>query len=161
MTGFVNGEAFRAAMRRTASGVAVITTNGPHGPAGLTVSTLQSLSLDPPSVVMCVNVGSKSLAPLLANARFTANILATDQVDVAMAFADAHAPSDRRFTIGLWRETATGSLMLDGALCNVDCRVGAVFEFGSHKIVVGEVVELRAANAGPLIYANRGYRALT
>jgi flavin reductase (DIM6/NTAB) family NADH-FMN oxidoreductase RutF len=64
----------RDAMRRTASGVAVLATDGPGGLAGLTVSTLCSLSLEPPSVIACIHGDSRTVQPVLANAVFSASI---------------------------------------------------------------------------------------
>jgi flavin reductase (DIM6/NTAB) family NADH-FMN oxidoreductase RutF len=154
-------ELFIAAMRLTASGVSVITTDGPHGAAGLTVSTLQSLSTEPPSIVVCVNRASRSLAALLANGHFVANVLSAGQADIATTFA---SPSDRsskdKFLIGRWCHMVSGAPALEGALCNIDCRVADVFAFGSHKIVVGSVLSIISERADPLIYSNRSYRRL-
>ncbi|MFN3351840.1 flavin reductase family protein, partial [Pseudorhodoplanes sp.] len=78
---------FRDTMRRTASGVAVLTTDGVGGRAGVTVSTLCSLSMEPPSVIACVHRDSRALEIILRNGVFVANVLAEDQEHVAKAFA--------------------------------------------------------------------------
>ena len=87
MTGTPIAERFREAMRRTASGVAVLTTDGEAGRAGVTISTLCSLSMEPPSVIACVHQDSSALEALLANRVFAANALTDDQSRVAHAFA--------------------------------------------------------------------------
>ena len=71
-------EQFRESMRRTASGVAILTTDGSAGRAGLTVSTFCSLSMEPPSVIACVHQDNRALQILLANGVFAASVLATD-----------------------------------------------------------------------------------
>lgn len=96
---------FRETMRRTASGVAILTTDGLAGRAGITVSTLCSQSMEPPSVVACVHGDNRALETILSNGIFTANVLAEDQEIVARAFAgmipemrdDRFVSADRNF----------------------------------------------------------------
>lgn len=154
-------ERFRDTMRQTASGVAVLATDGAAGRAGVTVSTLCSLSMQPPSVIACVNCDSRALEPLLSNGVFTANVLAGDQENVAKAFAGM-IPEFRqdRFAVGSWDVMLTGAPALKGALARFDCRVATTFEFGTHRIVVGEVVEVSGRVADPLVFAGRNFRRL-
>jgi flavin reductase (DIM6/NTAB) family NADH-FMN oxidoreductase RutF len=58
----VGVDRLREAMGRTAAGVTVVTTDGPAGRAGLTVSSPCSLSLEPASILFCVHAGSRRLA---------------------------------------------------------------------------------------------------
>jgi len=159
MTPLVDVAEFRRAMRLTASGVAVITTDGPAGLKGLTVSSLCSLSMEPPSVLACVNRGNSAFAALIENGRFTANILSADQAHVADAFAGLIPEfRENRFASAEWLPVSGGSPALIGALCSFDCRVGAVFSFGSHDIIAGEVIGLMSQEATPLLYANGSYQ---
>lgn len=95
---------FRETMRRTASGVAILTTDGAAGRAGITVSTLCSLSMEPPSVVACVHRDNRALETIMCNGVFAANVLADDQESVAKAFAGM-IPELRedRFASGRWQ----------------------------------------------------------
>jgi flavin reductase (DIM6/NTAB) family NADH-FMN oxidoreductase RutF len=149
---------FRNAMRLTASGVAVITTAGTGGQAGLTVSSLSSLSMDPPSVIFCVHKDARALAVLLENGVFAANILAQEQSRVADAFAGL-IPELRedRFAVSPWHSLLTGAPALDGAMCTFDCRIATTFSFGTHVILVGEVVDLRTSDTGPLVFSGKRY----
>ncbi|QCI69426.1 flavin reductase [Phreatobacter stygius] len=157
----VDGARFREAMRLTVSGVAVVTTDGPHGRGGMTVSTLCSLSMEPPSVVVCIHAANRSLQTLIDNGVFAANALADGQEHVADTFAGLVAAlRDDRFAAGAWSVLGTGAPVLDGALCSFDCRVASVFAFGSHRIVVGEVLGLNVTPAAPLVYSDRAYRRL-
>ena len=132
---------FRQAMGRTASGVTVVTTDGEAGRGGVTVSSLCSLSMEPPSVLFCLNKGSRALETLLGNGVFVANILAHDQHRVADSFAGL-IPELRedRFKVAEWDQMQTGAPALHGALCRFDCRIASVFEFGTHHIIAGEVL---------------------
>lgn len=157
----IDAAVFRDAMRRTAAGVAVITTAGPAGRAGLTVSSFSSLSLAPPSVMFTVNRASRTAAALEANASFVANILAAEQEHVAKVFAGM-VPElrDDKFALGGWSMLASGSPALDAALCNVDCRVAMISGYGTHMIVVGEVVAVRNGGAHPLVFSDHGFHRL-
>jgi flavin reductase (DIM6/NTAB) family NADH-FMN oxidoreductase RutF len=154
-------ERFREAMRRTASGVAILTTDGPAGRAGVTISTLCSLSMEPPSVIACVHQDARALEMLLANGVFAANALADDQSRVARAFA-GQIPElrDNRFGAGTWRKLATGAPILDGALASFDCRIAEAFIFGTHRILVGEVAAVADCAGGPLVFSDRNFRRL-
>jgi flavin reductase (DIM6/NTAB) family NADH-FMN oxidoreductase RutF len=152
---------FRAAMRATASGVAVVTTDGEAGRAGVTVSSLCSLSMEPPSVVFSVHRDNRGLAQLLSNGVFVANILTETQERVASSFAGLIPElRENRFLAGEWSELLTGAPALEAALCNFDCRVAGVFDFGSHRIIAGEVLHVRKQAAQPLIFSDRNFRRL-
>ncbi len=157
----VNPDHFRDAMSATATGVTVITTDGESGRAGVTVSTLCSLSLEPPSVILCIHRDSRALGPILENGVFSANVLAESQERVADSFA-GRIPEFRedRFAAGEWETMTTGAPMLRGAVCAFDCKVAEVFEFGSHRIIAGIVVGLTQTPDLPLVHAQRSYQRL-
>jgi len=152
---------FRQAMGKTASGVTVVTSDGEYGRIGVTVSSLCSLSMEPPSVLFCLHKGSQALPKLLGNGVFAANILAQGQQRVSDSFAGL-IPELRedRFAAGDWDELHTGSPLLQGALCRFDCKIAQVFEFGTHHIIAGEVVALETHADDPLIYSDRSYRRI-
>ncbi len=152
---------FRETMRRTASGVAILTTDGAAGRAGLTVSTLCSLSMEPPSVVACVHRDNRALETMMTNGAFVANVLADDQENVAKAFAGM-IPEFRkdRFACGLWQQLATGAPALHGALAAFDCKTASTFDFGTHRIIIGEVVDVVSGDGHPLLFTDRNFRRL-
>jgi len=157
----VDPDLFRSAMRRIASGVTVVTSDGDHGRVGVTVSSLCSLSLEPPSVLFCLHRENRSLPVLTANGTFAANILSQGQQRVASSFAGL-IPELRedRFAAGEWDALVTGSPSLADALCCFDCRVADVFDFGSHRIIAGEVVAVETKGEDPLVYSDGDYRRL-
>lgn len=154
-------EKVRDAMRRTASGVAVLATDGPGGLAGLTVSTLCSLSLEPPSVIACVHADSRSIQPVLANAAFSASILAEGQEEIAAVFAGlTPGHPGERFAAGRWTKL-DGLPRLEGAVASFACRLADHHRFGTHIILIGEIFDVAATDNAPLIYADRTFRSLS
>ena len=154
-------EHFRETMRRTASGVAVLTTDGAAGRAGVTVSTLCSLSMEPPSVIACIHRDNRTLGIILKNGAFAANVLAGDQERIAKAFAGL-IPELRadRFASGCWQTGATGTPLLQNALASFDCRTASTHDFGTHRILIGEVVDIVSGNGDPLLFADRNFHRL-
>jgi flavin reductase (DIM6/NTAB) family NADH-FMN oxidoreductase RutF len=157
----VDATQFRDAMSATATGVTVITTDGIAGRAGVTVSTLCSLSLEPPSVILCVHKESRALPPLFENGVFVANVVACGQERVADTFAGrVEELRDNRFGAGEWHSLMTGAPALVGAVCAFDCIVAQVFDFGSHRIIAGIVVGIARTDSAPLVHAQRSYQRL-
>jgi flavin reductase (DIM6/NTAB) family NADH-FMN oxidoreductase RutF len=157
----VEPDRFREAMRRMASGVSVVTTDGPAGRFGVTVSSMCSLSLEPPSVLACVHHMSPALQAIIDNGAFCANVLRVEQALVSDSFAGRLLElKDDKFACAEWEKLATGSPVLRDALIAFDCRLSREVEFGSHRILMGTVVDLVAREGNPLIYADRGYRSI-
>lgn len=151
-------EDLRATLRLWASGVSVVTTDTGTQRSGMTVSAFNSLSLDPPQILVCLYKAA-SVATLLPDSMvFAVNILDASHSGLSDRFA-GRIPMDDRFE-GLEVTTAvTGSPILKAALGWLDCKVVTMHDGGTHWIVVGEVLatEQRAENGQPLIYFNRGY----
>ena len=76
----VERDRFLAAMRRVAATVTVVTTAGPGGRLGLTVSAMSSVSADPPSLVVGIHSGSPVAAAITRNSCFAVNLLDASQV---------------------------------------------------------------------------------
>ncbi|MQM39937.1 NADH:FAD oxidoreductase [wastewater metagenome] len=151
---FVDGAEFRSGMRGIAAPVALATTRGPDGPAGLTVSSFCSLSVDPPRILVCINRDS-SAYPVIAGRRVLAlNVLAAHHETLAMRFASGDAcRGEARFAAGRWAPLRTGAPVLEDALVGFDCRIVRVHEEGSHGIIVGDVVATTGSGAtSPLLY---------
>jgi len=154
----VHAERFRDAMRRMATGVSVVTTDGPAGRYGVTVSSMCSLSLEPPSVLACVHHASPAYRAIVDNGVFCANVLAAEQVRVSDSFAGrVHELKADKFACAEWDVLVTGSPVLKDAFLAFDCRLSREVEFGSHRILMGTVADLVARDGRPLIYADRGY----
>ncbi|MGE8143428.1 flavin reductase family protein [Novosphingobium sp. NPDC080210] len=151
---------FRAAMRRLPAGVSVITTVDGTAPVGMTVTSVSSLSADPPSLLVCVNQSGSMHAALQEASHFTVNILASDHMETARQFADP-ALRDQRFSGDDWQMDEAGVPYFAPAQASFVCRLAEKVHFGTHTICIGEVERIRSAeNDGPLIYFDGAYREL-
>ena len=102
---------------------------------------------------------STTLARIVRNNVFAANVLAQDQSELASAFASPATPHESRFELGQWAE-GPGGPTLSGAVAHFDCRLAHVHDYGSHTIVIGEVIDAMSHDARPLIYAEQAFHKL-
>ena len=135
---------FRLAMREFASGVAIVTCASGKERAGCTATALASLSLTPPSLVICLERSSSTLAVLTQAGAFAVNILSAQHAALASRFAGRDAvEGEARFEEGDWSALKTGAPALVDALASLDCRVEGIVERHTHAIVIGDVQAVR------------------
>ena len=151
------GASFRDAMRRLAATVTIISARGAGRRHGITATAVTSLSMDPPSLLVCVN-RSGSLHDLLSESgRFCVNLLRSEQQALSDAFA-GKLPSEDRFLHGAWKEDGEGLPFLADGQASIFCRRRDVIEYGSHSIFIGEVESvLLTDEVSPLLYSNGAY----
>lgn len=155
----VDEERFKSVMGRLAAGVTIVTATGPDGlPVGFTASSVSSVSLQPPLVLVCLDRASKSHDPVLASGAFAVNFLTARQEDVARRFASEER--EGRFDGLDVVSGPSGSPVLEGVLGWLDCRIWKVYDGGDHSIVVGEVLGCAVRGGNPLVYFDRRYRRL-
>ena len=159
----VTVDAFREAMSCVASSVSVVTSDGPAGRAGMTVSSMCSVSDDPPSVLVCVHRNAQASEIIQTNGSLCVNVLHEDQDYVSVAFSEDQLDANvDLFVSSDWDRLQTGSPALVPALVNLDCRIEESLLFGTHHILVGVITSVRINAPGqPLIYADRRYRSLS
>lgn len=155
---------FRDAMARVASAVHVVTTLGPTGRVGLTATAVASVSDTPPTVLVCIARPSRTLAVIEASGLFCINTLPGADVDLAEIFASRRGvEGEARFATRDWTTLATGAPVLSEAVAAFDCRLTAVQDIATHRILIGEVVGLGGAAGSPgtsLIYRQRSFQAV-
>jgi flavin reductase (DIM6/NTAB) family NADH-FMN oxidoreductase RutF len=139
-----------------ATGITVITTVDAGGrPHGMTVNSFSSVSLDPPLVLVCIDLRNAILGHFLTSASFAVNILGEHQEDISRRFSSA---SENRFHGMEWEPGKSGVPLLEGALAQMECAVTKTFEVGDHAVLVGEVREARYREGKPLVYFNSAYQ---
>ena len=139
----VSAGAFRGAMRQLTGGVSVITAGRGKDISGMTVTSVSSLSIDPPTLFVSVNRASSTWPVLKRHGFFGVNILTSDQLDIAERFSGRDGLKGReRFAGGGWVSGISGAPLLAGALAAIDCEVEEVIERHSHAIVIGRVRDL-------------------
>jgi flavin reductase (DIM6/NTAB) family NADH-FMN oxidoreductase RutF len=156
---------FKRGMRALPGGVTVLAARGQDGePLAMTASSVTSLSIDPPSLLVCVG-RTASIARALARLRhFSVNVLAADQIDVARAFGgQLDVTGIARFAYGQWRDVdGTAVPTLAGARVSFDCEISHVHDWATHHIVIGTVrhVQVDATAKPSLVYVDGNYRAI-
>jgi flavin reductase (DIM6/NTAB) family NADH-FMN oxidoreductase RutF len=149
---------FRSAMSLAVTGVNIVTTDGPHGRYGLTVSAVSSVSAEPPLLLVCVNQKSVACKAIEDNGSFAVNVLGASQQAVAETFSgsdthgEAYAFKDRD-----WTTEATDSPVLKKAVATFDCNIESVLPAATHKIFIGRVLAARECPGTPLLYTGRNY----
>ncbi|MGW7021212.1 flavin reductase family protein [Streptomyces decoyicus] len=153
---------FRALMSLFPTGVAVIGALDTAGrPWGMTCSSLCSVALTPPTLLVCLRSTSPTLDALLGTGTFSVNLLHHTAQDVAELFASGDPD---RFRATPWHlpDAAGGPHLRDAAHAVGDCRVVSTLHIGDHTVVLGHVLRVGAlATAGqtPLLYGLRQYAA--
>lgn len=146
-------------MRRLASGVCVLSTRLADGQAFvMTVSSVTSVSDNPPSLLVCVNrqiQRHEELLPL--GSSFAINLLASDQREVSDLCAGRYPDKDR-LSQGQWRQEGEWLFLADSQasfLCNTD----KVLSYGTHEILIGKIlqVKIHREQVSPLVYSNGAY----
>ena len=142
----VASDDFRGAMRHLAGGVSVITAGRARDITGMTVTSVSSLSVDPPTLIVSINRESSSWPLIKRHGFFGVNILTADQIDIAERFTGKGGLKGAdRFAGADWITRASGVPLLVGALAAVDCEVEDIVERHSHAIVVGRVLDLQVS----------------
>ena len=153
--------AYKNAMSKLASTVAVIANGRGEDRRGLAVSTFIPVSLDPehPTILFCVNDSSKTAAAINKNGTFCVNVLNDEHTRLAEVFAGKSSLTDgRKFDCGDWKDGVMPRLA--NALVALDCSVVQSIRVGTHWIVVGEIIEFHLGEGSPLVYLNRNFLSL-
>jgi flavin reductase (DIM6/NTAB) family NADH-FMN oxidoreductase RutF len=139
----VDPRAYRDAIGRFATGVAVVTCDGPDGPSGLTTNAVSSLSLDPLLLLVCFDNGSRTLGAVRDAGRFAVNILGAEQAELASTFASKRHQSEK-FQAATHR-LAHGVPVLDDAIAWFACDLQELLPGGDHSIGIGAVTQVYTA----------------
>lgn len=149
---------YRAVMGSFPTGVTVMTAGGDGLRCGVTASSFNTVSLDPPLILWSLGLKAPSLANFRESGHFAVNVLAAGQKDIALQFA---RPAADKFA-GIETFTGvTGAPLIRGALAHVECRVWSRYPGGDHEIMLGEVVALRRGDGAPLVFSGGAFHGLT
>lgn len=141
---------FRKALSQFATGVTIITTRLPDGRfLGLTASSFNSVSLDPPLVLWSLAQGASSLPVFTGNSHYVINVLAGDQARLAERFAQR---IDNRFEGVEFDFSHTGLPILKGVSAWFECHNRSRYPEGDHVIFVGEVERCDVLARPPLVF---------
>ncbi|QKW09057.1 flavin reductase [Streptomyces sp. NA04227] len=154
----VTTESFRRLMGSFPSGVSVVTTMTDGLPSGFTCTSLCSVSLSPPMLLVCANTSGKTADHIVERGRFAVNLLHHDARGTAELFASKH---DDRFDKVRWTTTPHGlPVLLDDILAFGECRVTDTVKMGDHLVIFGEVENVAVGDTHshpPLLYGLRQF----
>jgi flavin reductase (DIM6/NTAB) family NADH-FMN oxidoreductase RutF len=161
----INPDDIKAAMRLWASGVTIVTTANDEERIGTTASSFTSVTLEPPLILICLYGDAQATQQIIANGHFAVSILGEPHANLSgqMAGYGEVREGEDRFYGYEWFTQETHSPILKDASAWFDCKIHAVNDGGTHKIIVGEVVATgrQDHDPAPLLYFNRGYRQIT
>ena len=141
---------FRRALGCFATGVAVVTTLDASGErVGITVSSFNSVSMDPPLVLWSIADDAMSYDTFMNAKYFAVNLLTSGQQELSARFASKGADKFEGLDC---REGLHGSPILPEYAACFECRTEHRYEGGDHKIIVGRVLRLEDTDADPLIF---------
>ncbi len=155
----VDKRLYRRTCARFATGITVVTLLDSQGhPHGVTVNSFASVSLEPPLVVVSIDLKNAILGHFISSSWFAINILAEHQEHLSRRFSSA---SEDRFIDVEWHAGLSGMPILNGVLAHLECAVVRTFEVGDHTMLIGEVRRAEYREGRPLVYFESGYRSLT
>lgn len=160
-------EEFKAAFRNHPAGVAIVTADAGAGPVAMTVTSVFSVSAEPPLLVFSASATSSSTPTIRAAETVIVHIPGADQLELAKLAATSGAD---RFPDGLWIRLPTGEPVYPGAHAWIRGRVSNRIEVGSSTVFIVEALsssapaadsnEADARCARPLVYHNRTWHVL-
>lgn len=150
----MDSNAYRLLMRQQAGAVTIIAVGDAGNRTGLTATAVCSLTDSPPTLLVCVNRTASAHSPIRQTRTFSVNLLARDQVPLAMSFSGkVGLEGEARFSADEWMTLTTGAPVLKHALASIDCELADEHGFDTHSIFIGRVRDGRTRDgADPLIY---------
>ncbi len=149
----------RGALSSFATGVTVVTTTDQAGnPCGMTASSFNSVSMDPPLILWSIGKNALS-APAFTEAKhFSVHILGSDQIDLSNGFAKSGTD---KFAGVEYTMSEHNVPLLEGAVTRFDCKTWNVYEGGDHWVIIGEVIDIDQTHKEGLVFSSGSYATAT
>lgn len=155
----VNSEDFKVAMRKYAYSVSIISNTSSKGVNNaITISSFTSISVDPPSVLACINKESSIHESLKANSIFCINLLGDNQKNIAELCSNPNKLHER-FDNDEW--TGTNPPQLSKAIVHLICNVEKIINYETHSIIIGVVINSKTSkHQKNLLYKDQNYLSI-
>ncbi len=150
----VEPEEFSAALRQYAAGVALMTVRDDIDDVGTTVTSLMSVSAEPPLIAIGLSAGGYPAEVLQTVGSGAVNVLGADQAILASRFSSAGRPAARHLLESVpWTRSGGGAIVLSDAVVALDCRLDRLVPAGDHVLALLEVDDVPVLNpaTAPLI----------
>lgn len=152
-------QAFRNGMSRLGAAVSLITTDGPAGQHGITVSAVCSVTDTPPTLLVCINRNAFAHDAFVTNGVLCVNVLGDGHQDLSRRFA--RWTGEDRFADAQWDRLTTGAPTLKDAAVAFDCHIADSQTKGTHSVLFCDVLATRLSDQpGGLIWFNRAFHPL-
>jgi flavin reductase (DIM6/NTAB) family NADH-FMN oxidoreductase RutF len=150
-------QSMRDGLRHCAKSVSVISVEHHDQRYAMTATAVSEVSLEPPSMLVCINKAAEICLPLNDGANFCVNFLSSSQQEISN-ICGSKLSRGERFKVGDWQRTESGFLYLADAQVSFMCVYRQGVEFGSHVIFIGEVIGVHKCEPiDPLVYLDRNY----
>ena len=148
---------FRLAMRRYIYSVSIMSNRDSNtNPNAITVSSVTSISMEPPSILICINKSSKIHDSIVSGSKFCINLLTKDQHELSNICSDDQK-HDQRFVDQNWN--LDNLPFLENAQANIFCKVDKLSSYHTHTIVIGLVEDANFAETiSTLTYVDGNYK---
>jgi flavin reductase (DIM6/NTAB) family NADH-FMN oxidoreductase RutF len=148
---------FRLAMRRYIYSVSIMSNkDNANNPNAITVSSVTSISMDPPSLLICINKSSRIHDTIELGSKFCINLLNSNQENLSNICSDEDM-YDQRFKDNNWN--LDNIPFLQNAQANIFCKVDKLTSYHTHTIVIGLVEDANYADEiSTLTYVNGEYK---
>ena len=147
---------FRLAMRRYIYSVSIMSNKDDGYLNAITVSSVTSISMDPPSLLICINKSARIHDTLKIGSEFCINLLNKDQEELSNICSDEDS-YDERFNDKNWN--TKGVPFLANAQANIFCKVDKLSSYHTHTIVVGLVKDANYSDEiSTLTYVDGNYK---
>lgn len=151
--------AFRSAIGSYLTGITVVTALDAGRTVGMAANSLTSVTMDPPTLLVCLHKAAATRHAINDTGRFVVNILSADQANVVQSFARRHAEGDK--LTGIDHEIIPGyGAAIDGAMASFVCDVSESVLHGTHQVVFGRVERVLQHDAMPMAYFRGKFDAL-
>jgi flavin reductase (DIM6/NTAB) family NADH-FMN oxidoreductase RutF len=155
------GDSLRLALRSAARSVAVVSCQWHCEDLAATVIAFSEVSLDPPTILICLNKRNRLFEPLQLGTPFCVNLLADHQVDTAAA-CGGQVQNANRFSTGRWNRREAGQIpYLAESQAALFCTASSAIPWGTHVIILANVeATLCCTTENPLLYVDGRYHSL-
>jgi len=156
----MESNSFRDAMARLASSVVVVSARHAGGFRGLTASSLISVALDPPLVLVALEREASTRTAVVDGKAFNVSVLTRAQEFLAERFAGRAPAVDPEWKHVPHHLGANGLPLLDGCAAWLECSLVDVHPAGDHDLCIGEVTAVSLGSGEPLILWDRSFWTL-
>lgn len=154
----VGADLLKSALRLVSATVSVVTAGDCANRTGATVTSATALSVEPPTMVVNIDLSSSTWPVIARHRHFCVNILDASQKAIAENFSGRTGlRGPDRYIGAQWRELASGAPTLVDALAAIDCKVEEIIERHSHAILLGRVMAISLKDGSPLLYGRGQY----